>query len=139
MQYASIVPAVDQFEIHPLFTQEALVDYVRSMGIMPMSYTPIARNHDVLFKAKALKQLAKKYGRTPHQIIIRWHIQRGLLVAPKTSRFQRAKQYFDVFDFSLTDEEMDEISAINDNVRLRYNLDKRDFSSLWHIGKLNRK
>lgn len=130
MKHATVIPAVNQFEIHPLFTQKDLIQYCRDVSIQPMSYTPLGRMHDVLIKAKALRMIAEKYNKTVPQIIIRWNIQQDLIVIPKTTRYSRVKEYLECFGFSLTDIEMEKIDEINDNVRLRYNPDKCDFMYL---------
>ncbi len=130
MGKASIIPAINQFEIHPLFTQEPLIEYCRSLGIVPMAYSPLGRMHDVLIKAKPLRELSKKYGKTVPQIILRWDVQQGLLTVPRTSKKERLDEFLDVFNFSLTSDEMKSISDLNDNVRLRYNPDKCDFTML---------
>lgn len=127
MERATVIPAVNQFEIHPLFTQEPLIEYCRNSGIAPMAYTPLARMHDVLIESKPLRELSEKYNKTVPQIILRWDVQQSLITIPRTSKIERLNEYLDVFNFSLTDEEMQSISDLNDNVRLRYNPDKRDF------------
>lgn len=130
MEKATVIPAVNQFEIHPLLTQEPLIEYCRSLGITPMAYTPLARMHDVLIEAKPLRELSEKYNKTVPQIILRWDIQQGLITIPRTSNPKRLDEYLDVFDFSLSNEEMKSISDLNDNIRLRFNPDKCDFSIL---------
>ncbi len=130
MEKATVLPAVNQFEIHPLLTQEPLIEYCRSLGIVPMAYTPLARMHDVLIESKPLRELSEKYNKTVPQIILRWDIQQGLITIPRTSKAKRLDEYLDVFNFSLTDEEMKSISDLNDNIRLRFNPDKCDFSIL---------
>lgn len=130
MERATVIPAVNQFEIHPLFTQEPLIEYCRNLGIAPMAYTPLARMHDVLIESKQLRELSEKYNKTVPQIILRWHVQQGLITIPRTSKIERLNEYLDVFNFNLTDEEMQSINDLNDNVRLRFNPDKCDFSIL---------
>jgi diketogulonate reductase-like aldo/keto reductase len=130
MQKATIVPAINQFEVTPLFTQEQLIRYCKNMGIQPMAYTPLGRMHDVLIKAKPLREISAKYSRSVPQVILRWDIQNGLAVVPRTSKPKRVDEFLEIFNFSLTDEEMKEIRDLNDNIRLRYNPDKCDFMAL---------
>ena len=130
MQSATVVPAVNQIEMHPLFNQEELLKFCKDMKICVMAYTPLGRMHDVLINSRVLRELSKKYDKTIPQIIIRWHIQRGVCPIPKTTKYYRVKQYIDTFEFALSNDEMSAINEINDNVRLRYNPDKCDFSRL---------
>ena len=130
MEWATVVPAVNQFEIQPLFTQVPLIEYCKSIGIQPMAYSPLGRMHDVLIKAKPLREISKKYGKNIPQIILRWGIQQGLAVLPRTSKPERVEEFLDIFNFGLTDSEMQAISDLNDNIRLRYNPDKCDFMAL---------
>ena len=104
LEHATVMPAVNQFEIHPLFTQESLIEYCRNLGIVPMAYTPLGRMHDVLIKAKPLRELSQKYNKSVPQIILRWDVQQGLVTIPRTSKKKRLHEYIDVFKFSLTDE-----------------------------------
>ena len=129
-KYAHIVPAINQFEIHPLFTQTELIDHCRKKGIQPMAYTPLGRMHDVLIKAKVLQELSKKYEKSVPQIIVRWDIQKNICVIPKTTKLHRVNEYLETFDFSLTNDEIKAIDDMNDNVRLSYNPDKCDFSRM---------
>ncbi len=124
------VPAVDQFEMHPLFTQKPLLKCCRDRGIQVVSYSPLGRMHDVLIKAKTLRELARKYKRTAPQIILRWNVQLGVIPIPRTTTPAHFDEFMGVFDFALTDEEMAAIDALNENIRLRYNPDTCDFSIL---------
>ena len=130
LSHASVTPAINQFEIHPLFSQKELIKYCQSLGIVPMAYTPLGRMHDVLIRSKALIELSKKYEKTVPQIIIRWDIQQDIATIPKTTKYERVLGYLECFDFTLSDDEMAWIDEINDNVRLRYNPDKCDFAHL---------
>lgn len=130
MQCANIVPMVNQFELHPLFTQDALVNYCYAKDIKVIAYTPIARMHDVLIKGKPVFTLAKKYNRTPVQIILRWHYQNHRIAIPCTKRIEHFEECHDIFDFSLDDKEMAWISSMNGNIRLRYDPDNCDFLRL---------
>jgi diketogulonate reductase-like aldo/keto reductase len=128
MEHATIVPTVNQFEIHPLFNQRELVNYCFEMGIQPMAYTPLGRMHDALIKSKVLREIALKYNKSVPQIIVRWNIQNNICVIPKTTKLKRVFEYLDCFEFELTEEEMLAIDGMNENVRLRYNPDTVDFS-----------
>ena len=126
----AIVPAVDQFEIHPLFTQKPLITFCRSHDIQVQAYTPLARNDDRLTKNLILRGLAEKYGKTIQQIILRWHVQLNQIPVPRSLNHTRQLQNINIFDFSLTDEEIKSIDSININSRLRFDPDNLDFHSV---------
>lgn len=130
MDNCEIVPAVDQFEIHPLFTQKPLVGFCHEHGIAVQAYTPLARNDDRLTKNLIMQRLAKKYHKSIQQIILRWDIQLEQIPIPRSLNPGRQKQNIDIFDFSLTDDEMREIDSININSRLRFDPDNLDFHSV---------
>lgn len=125
-----VVPAINQFEIHPLFTQKPLIQFCKDHNIQVMAYTPLARNDDRLQKNLILKQLCKKYNKNLGQIILRWDIQQGIIPIPRSNNPQRQASNIDVFDFYLTDEEMTAIDSININSRLRFDPDNVDFHSI---------
>ena len=123
-------PEVGQFEIHPLFTQKPLIDYYRLNGIQVCAYTPIARFDDRLMRLPILKQFGEKYGKSIPQIVLRWHIQNGIIPIVRTLNPAHQKEDLAVFDFELTKDEMALIDSININSRLRYDPDNCDFSIL---------
>lgn len=125
-----IVPMVNEFEVHPLFTQKPLIEFCKNNGIHVMAYTPLARNDDRLQKNLILRGIAKKYGKTIYQVILRWDIQNGLTPIPRSSNKERNAANIDIFDFELTDEEMLAIDSININSRLRFDPDNLDFHSV---------
>lgn len=123
-------PEIGQFEIHPLFTQKPLIQYYKDNGIVIEAYTPIARYDDRLVRLPLLKNLEKKYNKSFIQIILRWHIQNGVIPLVRTLSCEHQKENFDIFDFELSDEDMKLIDGININSRLRYDPDNCDFSIL---------
>lgn len=130
MEAGSVVPAIDQFEVHPLFTQKPLIEYCKSKGIQVQSYTPIARFDDRLMKLPVLKRIAAAHNKTIVQVILRWHIQCGLIPIIRSWNKSRLRENISIFDFELTSEEMQLIDAININARVRYDPDNCDFSIL---------
>ena len=130
MRECEIIPMVDEFEVHPLFTQKPLINYCNEHGIHVIAYTPLARNDDRLRKNLILKGIALKYGKTIYQVILRWDIQNGLTPIPRSSNKQRNKSNFDIWDFELSDKEMAAIDSININSRLRFDPDNLDFHSV---------
>lgn len=125
-----IIPAINQIEVHPLFTQKPLIEFCKSNNIAVEAYTPLARNDDRLQKNLILKGLSKKYGKTIPQIILRWHVQLGIIPIPRSMNPNRQKQNIDIFDFTLTEDEMTAIDSININSRLRFDPDNLDFHSI---------
>ena len=123
-------PEVGQFEIHPLFTQKPLIAYYKQQGIVVEAYTPIARYDDRLMRLPLLKRLEKKYNKTTVQIILRWHVQNGVIPLVRSMSDEHQAENFDIFDFALSQEDMAAIDAININSRLRYDPDNCDFSIL---------
>ena len=123
-------PEIGQFEIHPLFTQKPLIQYYKDNGIIVEAYTPIARYDDRLVRLPLLKKLEKKYNKTFIQIVLRWHIQNGVIPLVRTLSSEHQKENFDIFDFELYGEDMKLIDGININSRLRYDPDNCDFSIL---------
>jgi len=130
LRICKIKPVVDQFEVHPLFTQKPLIEYCKSQGIQVEAYSPIAQNNDRLRNNKLLKSLASKYDKSIQQIILRWHIQNGVVPIPRSTNKNRLMDNISVFDFSLTKDEIDKIDAININSRMRYDPDNCDFTAL---------
>lgn len=123
-------PEVGQFEIHPLFTQKPLIEYYKQHGIVVEAYTPIARYDDRLVRLPLLKKLEKKYNKTFVQIILRWHVQNGVIPLVRSMSKKHQIENFGIFDFELDQDDMVAIDAININSRLRYDPDNCDFSIL---------
>jgi diketogulonate reductase-like aldo/keto reductase len=127
---AEIIPQVNQFEVHPLFTQKPLIAYCKSRGITVEAYTPIARFDDRLVRLPALKAIAEKYHKTAVQVVLRWHIQNGVIPVVRSMNKERQKENISIFDFELTENEVKIIDGFNINSRLRYDPDNCDFSIL---------
>lgn len=126
---AEIKPMVNQIECHPLFTQNELRDYCKKNGIQVMAYTPTARMDERL-KKTVLVEIAKQHKKSMAQVILRWHIQLGNIPIVNTANIAHLKENYDIFDFELNADEMNQISAININSRLRYDPDNCDFTKL---------
>jgi 2,5-diketo-D-gluconate reductase A len=105
------VPAVNQIELHPNQTQTQLREFHAEHGIITEAYSPLAQGK--LVRDKTIGGLAQKYGRTPAQIILRWHIQLGNRVIPKSITPTRIKENIDIFDFELADDDMHAIDDLN--------------------------
>ena len=105
------VPAVNQIEVHPYLANEALRAYGREHGIATEAWSPIARG--AVLDDPTITGIAEKVGKTPAQVILRWHIQRSDIVFPKSVTPDRMKENFEIFDFELTSDDMEEISALD--------------------------
>ena len=106
-----VAPALNQIELHPSLTQEQMRAVNRQLGIVTQSWTPLGRGDS--FDAPAIRDAAARTGRTVAQVILRWHIQHGLSVIPKSEKPERLAENFDVLDFTLTPEEMSAIDALD--------------------------
>lgn len=125
-----VLPEINQFEVHPLFTQKPLIKYCKGKGIQVEAYTPIARFDDRLIRLPLLKNLENKYKKNLVQIILRWHIQNGIIPIIRTRNLAHLKNNIDIFDFEISKEDMDLIDGINIDSRLRYHPDNCDFTIL---------
>lgn len=105
--------AVNQVELHPFFQQENALSLMREYGVQPMAWAPFAEGKHGIFTHPVLTKIGEKYGKGAGQVALRWNMQRGVVVIPKSTHRERMEQNIDVFDFSLTDEEMREIAALD--------------------------
>ena len=106
-----VVPAVNQVEVHPYFANEAVRAANLRHGVATEAWSPIARG-DVLGDT-TVEKVAAETGRTPAQVTLRWHLQRGDIVFPKSNRIERMRENFALFDFELDDEQMRELTALD--------------------------
>jgi 2,5-diketo-D-gluconate reductase A len=116
------IPAVNQVECHPYFTNEVVREYGELHGIVTEAWSPIARG-DVL-DDPTIVRIAERLGRTPAQVTLRWHIQRGDVVFPKSATRRRIEENFALFDFELTDQDVADISGLNRDARRGFDPDE---------------
>ena len=114
----TIVPAVNQIELHPRMSQERLRAYCAHNDIAIESYSPLGGTGGDLLDAPTLKKLGETYGKSPAQIVLRWHIQHRLIVIPKSVTPERIKQNIDVYDFELSNDDMATIDHLNTDTRV---------------------
>lgn len=107
------VPAVNQIEIHPFYQQEDARRIMVEYGVVPQAWGPLSEGQRDIFHHKILQAIGKKHGKTAAQVILRWHIQRGIAVIPKTVRKERMEENFNIWDFTLTQKEMDSIAGMD--------------------------
>jgi diketogulonate reductase-like aldo/keto reductase len=127
---AEIIPQVNQIEIHPLFTQKPLISYCKSKDIAVEAYTPLARYDGRLVNLPKLKMIAANYNKSVIQIILRWHIQTGVIPIVRSLNKKHQAENVSIFDFMLAEDEMRTIDGFNINSRLRFDPDNCDFSML---------
>jgi 2,5-diketo-D-gluconate reductase A len=111
------VPAVNQIELHPLFPQNELRRYHADHRIVTEAWSPIGQGGDLL-QEPTLATLAENYGKTPAQVVLRWHVQLGNIVFPKSTRPERMRENIDVFDFELSDDDMQAVSSLDTGTRM---------------------
>lgn len=109
-----VVPAVNQIELHPLHQRRELREFCREMGIAIESWGPLAQGKSDLLEREAVVAAAEAHGKTPAQVVLRWHLQQGIIVFPKTVRRERMVENADIFDFALSDDEMAAIDALDE-------------------------
>jgi len=117
--YSEIKPAVSQFEIHPFNTRNNLVAFLQEQGIRVNAYSPLGgkgnqnQQTDALLSSPLLRAVADEHKKTPAQVILRWHLQRGITPIPKASSAKRIQENYNVFDFALAPEEMASITKLD--------------------------
>ena len=109
----SVKPAIDQIEIHPFFHQKEAIEVMKTYGVTPMAWGPFAEGKFGIFTNEVLSGIGNKYGKSAAQVALRWNIQRGVIVIPKSVHEERIIQNFDVWDFELTDEDMKKIEVLD--------------------------
>ncbi|KAH7668282.1 Aldo-keto reductase protein [Dioscorea alata] len=125
LAYSKIKPAVNQIETHPYFQRESLVKFCQKHGICVTAHTPLGGSTAntewfgtvSCLDDPVLQALAEKYNKTTGQLVLRWGIQRNTVVIPKSSRVERLEENFQVFDFSISEEDMDKIRALDRKYR----------------------
>jgi 2,5-diketo-D-gluconate reductase A len=105
------VPSVNQIEVHPYFTNEAVREYGKDHAIATEAWSPIAQGE--VLDDQTISQIADNIGKTQAQVVLRWHIQRGDIVFPKSVTPSRMRENFDLFDFEIDPGDLDEISALD--------------------------
>jgi diketogulonate reductase-like aldo/keto reductase len=113
---SELVPAVNQFELHTYFQRKELVSACHKAGIQVESYSPLARGRKM--DDPALISLADRYGKTPAQVMIRWGLQKGFVMIPKSVRRERIVENADVYDFELSDEDMSLLESFDVNMQI---------------------
>jgi len=123
-----VTPSVNQIELHPDFSQVDLVKFCKGLNIVTESWSPLGQG-GALLSQPVLSQIAEKHGKTPAQVILRWHTQSQYIVIPRSSNPERIAQNLDVFDFTLDDQDLQAIAHISQTGRLGPNPDTFDMGA----------
>jgi len=111
--FARIKPMVNQIEIHPHHQQTETIEWHKKYDVQPEAWAPFGEGRGDMFNLPELKAIGEKYGKTVAQVILRWHLQRGIIVIPKSTHIERMEENFNVFDFELTPEDINTISTLD--------------------------
>lgn len=108
-----VKPAVNQVELHPFFQQENALALMKEYGVHPEAWGPFAEGSHGIFTHPVLTKIGQKYGKSAAQVALRWNVQRGVTVIPKSVHKERMEQNIDIWDFKLSDEDMEEIAKLD--------------------------
>ena len=108
-----IKPMVNQVELHPYYTQEKALETMKYYDVVPEAWAPLGGGRYNPFEDVMLKGIAAKYNKSVGQVLLRWNVQRGVVVIPKSTHVERIKENIDIFDFELNEEEMKQISSLD--------------------------
>lgn len=129
MKTATIAPMVDQIETHPYLQENDLHEYLQEKNIAHESWSPLGGGVNKVIDEPVLKEIGDKYGKSAAQVVLRWHIQRGEIIIPKSIHENRLKENIDLFDyhFDLTPEEMVQIAKLDSDKRVGPDPDDQEF------------
>lgn len=125
MQTAKITPMVNQIEFHPRLTQPELIEKCKSMGIQPEAWSPLMQGR--IFEIVELQKLANKYNKNVAQLVLRWNLQKGIITIPKSANNERIVNNSQIFDFSISEEDMLLIDKLDRGMRIGPDPDNFDF------------
>ena len=108
-----VVPAINQVEVNPFHQQDKALEYNQKYGVQLEAWAPFAEGKNGIFTNETLMEIGKKYNKSVGQVILRWLVQRGIVPLAKTVRKERMKENLDIFDFELSQEDMDTIASLN--------------------------
>ena len=110
---ANVIPAVNQIEVHPYTPQTDAIRTMQELGIQAEAWGPLAEGRNGLFTDDIMTGIARKYDKSAAQVVLRWHLQRGVVAIPKSVHRQRMQENFNIGDFMLTPEDMAAIASMN--------------------------
>lgn len=127
LEVASIKPVANQVELHPYLSLNDLVSFCEDNEIVVQAWSPLVGSRLPLLEEKILEDIGNKYKKTPAQVALRWHIQRGVVAIPKSAKKERQESNIDIFDFELSEEDMKNINSLNTNSRTGIHPDEIKF------------
>lgn len=132
-----VIPAVNQVELHPFFQQENALAVMKEYGVVPEAWGPFAEGNHGIFTHPVLTKIGDKYGKSATQVALRWNVQRGVVVIPKSVHKDRMEQNMNIWDFNLTDEDMAEIAKLDLGHSEIVNHDDPGFIKMLHTMKIH--
>ena len=127
-----VIPAVNQVELHPFFQQEAALALMKEYGVRPEAWGPFAEGNHGIFTHPVLSSIGEKYGKSAAQVALRWNVQRGVVVIPKSVHKDRMEQNMNIWDFELSEEDMNEIAKLDIGHSEIVNHDDPNFVKMLH-------
>lgn len=132
-----VMPAVNQVELHPFFQQENALAVMKEYGVVQEAWGPFAEGNHGIFTHPVLTKIGDKYGKSAAQVALRWNVQRGVVVIPKSVHKDRMEQNMNIWDFNLTDEDMAEIAKLDLGHSEIVNHDDPGFIKMLHTMKIH--
>ena len=132
-----VIPAVNQVELHPFFQQENALALMKEYNVTPEAWGPFAEGNHGIFTHPVLTKIGEKYGKSAAQVALRWNVQRGVVVIPKSVHKERMEQNMNIWDFKLSDEDMAEIAALDLGHSEIVNHDDPGFAKMLHSMKVH--
>lgn len=134
---AEVIPAVNQVELHPFFQQENALKVMKEFGVQPEAWGPFAEGNHGIFTDPVLTEIGNKYGKSAAQVALRWNTQRGVVVIPKSVHKDRMEQNIDIWDFELSQEDMDKIAKMDIGHSEIVDHSSPDFVKYLHSAKIH--
>lgn len=125
---ANVIPAVNQIELNPYLVQQEITAFCKSKGIISEAWSPLGSKKTPLLQDEILMKIADKYGKSSAQVVLRWNIQKGVIVIPKSSRDERQFENINIFDFKLTNDEIKLIDKLDKGQRMGAHPDEITFN-----------
>ena len=133
---AKVIPAVNQVELHPFFAQASALENMKAFGVQPEAWGPMAEGKHGIFTHPVLTEIGAKYGKSAAQTALRWNVQRGVVIIPKSTHRERMEENFNIWDFSLSDEDMAAIRQLDEGESLFFShYDPATVEMLTNMGK----
>ena len=133
-----VIPAVNQVELHPFFQQEDALALMKEYGVRPEAWGPFAEGNHGIFTHPVLSSIGEKYGKSAAQVALRWNVQRGVVVIPKSVHKNRMEQNMNIWDFELSEEDMNEIAKLDIGHSEIVNHDDPNFVKMLHGLKVHK-